>query len=172
LTDAGESGVETEATGGNASGDELTAARATEVAASADESREETAAGDAASAEKDGGRGTEERCLPVGLEGVPAGEPPARDGGVGLPCGVLVLDCVSGEIRQVLRMLGRLDCNGHTWSTWRIRGRRRMGGGVSRRGQVCTRGLWGAAAVAVLVGGPQLRGGGRLTLQHILTSNK
>ena len=47
---AGEGREETAAIGGNASGDASTAARATEAAASADESREETAAGDGASA--------------------------------------------------------------------------------------------------------------------------
>ena len=40
-TDAGKSGVETAATGGNASDNELTAARAAEAVASADKRREE-----------------------------------------------------------------------------------------------------------------------------------
>ena len=66
-TDAGKSGVETAATGGNASDNELTAARATEAVASADESREETSAGDAASAEKNGGRGLKADAGATGL---------------------------------------------------------------------------------------------------------
>ena len=35
---------------------------------------------------------------------------------------------LSGEIRQVLQMLGQMDCTGHTWTSWRIRGRLMMGG--------------------------------------------